>query len=127
MAVVHNLSAYRLTGCLQQKRRAVKKVPPAIDEIVGDEFVARRAMREGQFDDGFTIPFDSLNPFPRPRASTPSPKRARAGGSVASPSRRSPRFFLEAREAALFAFELLALIGSIATVAGILLLVGAAQ
>lgn len=95
MAAFYDLNTYRLQGCLQQKQRVVKKVP-SVDEIIDDEFVARRAMREGQFDDGLTIPiqFESLNPFGS-RAASP-PRRSRAGGSVASPSRRSPRLFFGA-------------------------------
>ena len=114
LAIIHNLNA--------------RRPQPSLDEVIDDEFVARRAMREGQFDDGLTIPFDSLYPFPRPRASTPSPKRARAGADAdASFVSRQPRFFTEAIAAAIFCFELLVLIGSIAAVAGILLLVGASS
>lgn len=93
MAVIHNLDSYRLTGCLHQKPRAVK-VPPAVDEIIGDEFVARRAMREGVFDDGLTIPiqFESLNPFGS-RAASP-PRRSRVGGS--GRATRSPRLLFGA-------------------------------
>lgn len=84
MAIIHNLNA--------------RRPQPSLDEVIDDEFVARRAMREGQFDDGLTIPFDSLNPFPRPRAPTPSPKRARAGDSGRHSTSRSPRTFIDHTE-----------------------------
>lgn len=84
MAIIHNLNA--------------RRPQPSLDEVIDDEFVARRAMREGQFDDGLTIPFDSLYPFQRPRAPTPSPKRARAGDSGRHSTSRSPRTFIDHTE-----------------------------
>ena len=84
MAVIHSLNAYRKQ--------------PSIEEIIDDEFVARCAMREGQFDDGLTIPFDSLNPFPRPRVPTPSPKQDARRGLRSHSIRRSPRPFIDHTE-----------------------------
>lgn len=84
MAIIHNLNA--------------RRPQPSLDEVIDDEFVARRAMREGQFDDGLTIPFDTLYPFQRPRAPTPSPKRARAGDSGRHSTNRSPRTFIDHTE-----------------------------
>lgn len=83
MGSIHNLNA----------RRAAK-LNPAIDEVIDDEFIARRAMRQGQFDDGLTIPFDSLNPFPRPRGDCDSP---RTGAGRRSPADR-PRLFINHTE-----------------------------
>lgn len=84
MAIIHNLNA--------------RRPQPSLDEVIDDEFVARRAMREGQFDDGLTIPFDSLYPFPRPRAPTPSPKQDARRGLRCHSIRRSPRTFIDHTE-----------------------------
>lgn len=78
--VVH-LSAYK-----------ARPADAALDEIIGDEFVARRAMRRGEFDDGLTIPMDIHSPHPHTEMRAPSSlARRAASGFNPSPQSRRPR------------------------------------
>lgn len=80
-----NFSAYR-----------AKPADPTLDQIIDDEFLARREMRKGRFDDGLTIPMDIHSPCPHSelRAASPLDARKAASGFVPSPQSRGPRPFL---------------------------------
>lgn len=85
-----NFSAYR-----------AKPADPTLDQIIDDEFLARRAMRKGRFDDGLTIPMDIHSPYPHSelRAASPLDARIAASGFNPSPQGRGPRpNFIDATE-----------------------------
>lgn len=70
---------------------------PTLDQIIDDEFLARREMRKGRFDDSRIIQDDIHSPYPHTELrAVPPPEDARkaASGFNPSPQGRGPRPFL---------------------------------
>ena len=103
MVAIHNLDAYRarLRVTPQHRRSAVA---PALDEIIEDEFLARRAMRPDPLEDDVFFPFDDY--FPKSRGLHRNAPRDAAPGNP-PPKGREPHPFRDAVALALGAWVLI--------------------
>ena len=86
--------------------------PLNINQLIEDDFYARRAIAQAMSQDEFLIPYDSFF-LSKPRGTSPLRTPARRGRRLSSQARR-PRLLSDIQGALVIAFELYALAAALA-------------